>query len=42
MMYLCFGQNCPRPSKRWPRLDNFKQHLSRMHNEEDEDALLKK
>ncbi|CAI7650773.1 unnamed protein product [Penicillium pancosmium] len=42
MMYLCFGKNCPRPNKRWPRLDNFKQHLSRMHHEEDADALLKK
>lgn len=41
MMYLCFGKNCPRPNKRWPRLDNFKQHLSRMHHEEDADALLK-
>lgn len=42
MMYLCFGKNCPRPNKKWPRLDNFKQHLNRMHNEEDADALLKK
>ncbi|KAF3398248.1 hypothetical protein F1880_005637 [Penicillium rolfsii] len=42
MMYLCFGNNCPRPSKRWPRLDNFKQHLGRMHHGEDPDALLKK
>lgn len=42
MMYLCFGKNCPRPNKKWPRLDNFKQHLSRMHHEEDGDALLKK
>jgi hypothetical protein len=42
MMYLCFGKSCPRPNKKWPRLDNFKQHLSRMHSEEDGDALLKK
>ncbi|KAJ5127465.1 hypothetical protein N7448_008244 [Penicillium atrosanguineum] len=42
MMYLCFGKSCPRPNKKWPRLDNFKQHLSRMHNEEDGEALLKK
>ncbi|KAJ5180422.1 hypothetical protein N7492_003632 [Penicillium capsulatum] len=42
MMYLCFGKNCPRPNKRWPRLDNFKQHLSRMHHGEDADALLKR
>ncbi|KAJ5902396.1 Zinc finger C2H2 [Penicillium taxi] len=42
MMYMCFGRNCPRPNKKWPRLDNFKQHLSRMHHEEDADRLLKK
>ncbi|KAJ6071323.1 hypothetical protein N7499_009337 [Penicillium canescens] len=42
MMYMCFGSSCPRPNKRWPRLDNFKQHLNRMHHEEDGDALLKK
>ncbi|KAJ5358634.1 uncharacterized protein N7496_011047 [Penicillium cataractarum] len=42
MMYLCFGKNCPRPNKKWPRLDNFKQHLGRMHHGEDADALLKK
>ncbi|KAJ5757814.1 uncharacterized protein N7511_006508 [Penicillium nucicola] len=42
MMYKCFGSSCPRPNKNWPRLDNFKQHLSRMHHEEDGDALLKK
>ncbi|KAJ5658119.1 uncharacterized protein N7484_001768 [Penicillium longicatenatum] len=42
MMYLCYGKNCPRPSKRWPRLDNFKQHLSRMHAEEDGEKLLRR
>ncbi|KAJ5199635.1 Zinc finger C2H2 [Penicillium cf. griseofulvum] len=42
MMYMCFGTNCPRPNKRWPRLDNFKQHLNRMHHEEDGEELLKK
>lgn len=42
MMYMCFGKNCPRPDKRWPRQDNFKQHLNRMHGEEDADALLRK
>lgn len=42
MSYLCFGKDCPRPNKKWPRLDNFKQHLSRMHHGEDADALLKR
>lgn len=42
MLYICFGRKCPRPDKKWPRLDNFKQHISRMHGEEDLGALLKK
>ncbi|KAJ5752400.1 hypothetical protein N7520_009317, partial [Penicillium odoratum] len=42
MMYLCYGKDCPRPNKRWPRLDNFKQHLSRMHAGEDGEELLKR
>ncbi|KAK9860302.1 zinc finger protein [Penicillium brevicompactum] len=42
MTYLCFGMNCPRPDKRWPRLDNFKQHLNRMHHDEDGEVLLKR
>ncbi|KAJ5253777.1 hypothetical protein N7524_010957 [Penicillium chrysogenum] len=37
MIYMCFGTICPRPNKQWPRLDNFKQHLNRMHHEEDGD-----
>ncbi|CAI7656940.1 unnamed protein product [Penicillium palitans] len=41
-MYMCFGTNCPRPNKRWPGLDNLKQHLNRMRHEEDGDVLLKK
>ncbi|PLB37195.1 putative C2H2 finger domain protein [Aspergillus candidus] len=42
VLYLCFGEDCPRRNKRWPRLDNFRQHLARMHHEEDADALLKR
>ncbi|KAJ5088189.1 hypothetical protein N7456_011805 [Penicillium angulare] len=42
MMFLCFGKNCPRPNKKWPRLDNFKQHLSRMHPDEDAEKLRSK
>ncbi|PLN75358.1 hypothetical protein BDW42DRAFT_39017 [Aspergillus taichungensis] len=42
ILYLCFGEDCPRRNKRWPRLDNFRQHLARMHHEEDADALLKR
>ncbi|KAL2869960.1 putative C2H2 finger domain protein [Aspergillus lucknowensis] len=42
VLYMCFGHNCPRSNKKWPRLDNFRQHLARMHNNEDMDALLRK
>ncbi|KAF7503430.1 hypothetical protein GJ744_003760 [Endocarpon pusillum] len=30
-MYKCFALNCKNREKEWPRLDNFKQHLQRMH-----------
>ncbi|KAK1139109.1 hypothetical protein N8T08_001295 [Aspergillus melleus] len=42
MLFMCFGHNCPRKDKRWPRLDNFRQHLTRMHHDEDIDDLLKR
>ena len=38
--YKCFAVGCGKPEKIWPRLDNFKQHLQRMHAEEDMDALI--
>ncbi|KAE8144170.1 hypothetical protein BDV25DRAFT_167505 [Aspergillus avenaceus] len=42
VVYKCFGRNCTRPEKEWPRLDNFRQHLSRLHCSEDTAELLKK
>lgn len=42
VLYMCFGQNCPRSNKKWPRLDNFRQHLARMHNNEDINELLRR
>ncbi|RAH76423.1 hypothetical protein BO86DRAFT_15763 [Aspergillus japonicus CBS 114.51] len=42
VVYMCFGVKCPRKNKRWPRLDNFRQHLTRMHNDEDAEELLRK
>ncbi|KAL4888699.1 hypothetical protein BDV59DRAFT_136847 [Aspergillus ambiguus] len=42
VLYMCFGQDCPRQNKKWPRLDNFRQHLARMHTDEDTDELLRK
>ncbi|OAL36283.1 hypothetical protein AYO20_04441 [Fonsecaea nubica] len=38
--YKCFGRDCSRPQKEWPRLDNFKQHLKKMHPRESEEVLL--
>ena len=40
MTYKCFGKNCKSKGKEWPRLDNFRQHLTRMHKKENEDVLL--
>ncbi|RMZ90171.1 hypothetical protein DV736_g2581, partial [Chaetothyriales sp. CBS 134916] len=40
--YKCFAPGCAKASKLWPRLDNFKQHLIRMHPNEELDALVKK
>ncbi|PYH46664.1 putative C2H2 finger domain protein [Aspergillus saccharolyticus JOP 1030-1] len=42
VLYMCFGTKCPRKDKRWPRLDNFRQHLARMHHDEDAEELLRK
>ncbi|KAL1965978.1 hypothetical protein VTN77DRAFT_4918 [Rasamsonia byssochlamydoides] len=41
-VYMCFGKNCRRSSKKWPRLDNFRQHLQRVHPKENADELLRK
>jgi hypothetical protein len=40
--YKCFGDHCVRQHKLWPRLDNFRQHLGRIHSSEDPGILLKK
>lgn len=40
--YRCAAPKCQKRDKIWPRLDNFKQHVSRMHKEEDEDELIKR
>lgn len=33
--------NCPKKDKIWPRLDNFKQHLIRMHPDHEVDDLVR-
>jgi hypothetical protein len=40
--YKCFGQNCSAAKKVWPRFDNFKQHLKRMHSDKDMEMLISK
>jgi hypothetical protein len=41
-LYKCFGTKCSRPDRMWPRLDNFKHHLKKMHCDEDTDELIAK
>jgi hypothetical protein len=33
--YQCASETCRNKGKIWPRLDNFKQHMTRMHKDED-------
>jgi hypothetical protein len=40
--YRCAAAKCMKKEKIWPRLDNFKQHVSRMHRDEDEIDLIKR
>ncbi|KAF1975146.1 hypothetical protein BU23DRAFT_78906 [Bimuria novae-zelandiae CBS 107.79] len=40
--YQCASEHCRNKGKIWPRLDNFKQHISRMHKDEDEQELIRK
>ncbi|KAF2459911.1 hypothetical protein BDY21DRAFT_180942 [Lineolata rhizophorae] len=39
--YQCAGKGCKHLNKRWPRLDNFKQHVQRMHKTENQDKVIK-
>jgi hypothetical protein len=41
-MYKCFAPNCKHCDKEWPRLDNFKQHLQRMHKFESTEELIQR
>lgn len=40
--YKCASDTCTDKSKIWPRLDNFCQHLDRMHPGENKDEIIKK
>jgi hypothetical protein len=38
----CASEKCKTKTKVWPRLDNFKQHIERIHKDEDEEDLIKR
>ena len=40
--WKCSAESCRNKDKIWPRLDNFKQHLHRMHKDEDEASMIRK
>ncbi|KAH8732852.1 hypothetical protein GQ44DRAFT_696544 [Phaeosphaeriaceae sp. PMI808] len=40
--YQCRSKTCRNKAKIWPRLDNFKQHIERMHPDEDVIDLVKR
>lgn len=40
--WQCASANCTNRNKTWPRLDNFKQHIDRMHKDEDMLDLIKR
>jgi len=40
--YQCASNTCRSKDKVWPRLDNFKQHVQRMHTDEDEEDLIRR
>jgi hypothetical protein len=40
--YQCASESCRNKEKIWPRLDNFKQHIERMHKGEDIHDLIKR
>ncbi|KAI1618575.1 hypothetical protein EDD36DRAFT_35704 [Exophiala viscosa] len=39
--FKCFSEGCTKADKQWPRQDNFKQHLIKMHPGEDVEVLLR-
>ena len=40
--WQCVGKGCKNPTKIWPRFDNFKQHVTKMHPNEDAKELIAK
>ncbi|KAI9657593.1 MAG: hypothetical protein M1821_002769 [Bathelium mastoideum] len=40
--YKCAAEQCKKKSKIWPRLDNFRQHVLKIHPDENADVLIRK
>ncbi|KAF2806834.1 uncharacterized protein BDZ99DRAFT_523400 [Mytilinidion resinicola] len=40
--YQCASEHCRNRGKIWPRLDNFKQHIHRMHKDENVEDLIRR
>ncbi|KAF2756751.1 hypothetical protein EJ05DRAFT_502244 [Pseudovirgaria hyperparasitica] len=40
--YKCVASHCKNRDKEWPRLDNFKQHVVRMHPDDDLDDIIRR
>ena len=41
-VYKCASEHCKKRDKLWPRLDNFKQHVLKMHKEESPNDLIER
>ncbi|KAK2759113.1 hypothetical protein FQN54_003212 [Arachnomyces sp. PD_36] len=41
-LYKCFAEDCVKKESEWPRLDNFRKHLERMHGGSNVNELMKK
>ena len=40
--YRCAAPNCSKKEKLWPRLDNFRQHCTRIHKDQNIEELVRK
>lgn len=40
--YMCSGKDCKNAGKIWPRLDNFKAHVIKMHETEDSQSVIER
>ena len=40
--YMCAAPHCAKKNKIWPRADNFRQHIKRLHGDRDVQELMDK